>query len=312
MVSNEALMQNNGILTLKEFAFSVSEQLKTFLPESYASAEITVTDVKKQNSIVKTGVTIRKENSVIAPTLYLEEAFDAFKNGENLHKICMTLARAIVENEPKDEIQIEELVNWESAKDKVFPRVINARFNVELLKDRPHSMLADLAVVYDIRIAVKADEVGTIGISNKMLKENLKVSIQELHEVALRNMLTQDDARVCPIGVLLRKMGMDVPEDMEGEVSEPKLLVLTNQKGILGSNQLLNTAVLNDLAEKFGGKFCILPSSIHETIVLKCPKDGFEQLTEMVQSVNESVVEPQDILSDHAYVYSTRGGLQIA
>ena len=47
-----------------------------------------------------------------------------------------------------------------------------------------------------------------------------------------------------------------------------------------------------------------MPSSVHEVIlVAKQEKDKKTDFNKMVQEVNQSQVEPQEWLSDHAYLY---------
>ena len=59
-----------------------------------------------------------------------------------------------------------------------------------------------------------------------------------------------------------------------------------------------------------GRSFYVLPSSIHETILVmdkdrKCGK----KYSDMVCEVNEAVVEEKEILSDHAYFYDKENGV---
>ena len=63
--------------------------------------------------------------------------------------------------------------------------------------------------------------------------------------------------------------------------------------------------VIESLYEKYGS-FAVLPSSIHEVIVIPMENANFseEDLTQMVQDVNGECVNAEEILSDHAYIYN--------
>ena len=64
---------------------------------------------------------------------------------------------------------------------------------------------------------------------------------------------------------------------------------------------------MEQAAEQVGGDFFVLPSSIHE--VLMIPDDGkadYRELEAMVQSINETQVAPADRLSDHVYHYDQK------
>ena len=55
------------------------------------------------------------------------------------------------------------------------------------------------------------------------------------------------------------------------------------------------------------GDFIVLPSSVHEVIVLDA-KNGmkYKDLASIVQDVNASEVSAEEFLSDHVYVYNRR------
>lgn len=62
--------------------------------------------------------------------------------------------------------------------------------------------------------------------------------------------------------------------------------------------------VLKGVSEKLGKSLFLLPSSIHEFIMLE--DNGIynpEQLEQMVMEVNHSAVEQEEILSDSVYYY---------
>ena len=47
-----------------------------------------------------------------------------------------------------------------------------------------------------------------------------------------------------------------------------KMYVLTNRRGIYGASFIADKQVLGSIAEKLGGDFAILPSSVHELIII--------------------------------------------
>ena len=62
---------------------------------------------------------------------------------------------------------------------------------------------------------------------------------------------------------------------------------------------------LRMIADKVGDGFIVLPSSLHETIIL-LPKDTktYDGLAKMVREVNDTQVDREERLSYHVYVYS--------
>ena len=81
--------------------------------------------------------------------------------------------------------------------------------------------------------------------------------------------------------------------------------VLTNELGIYGATAMLYDGVLEEAGEKWEQNFYIIPSSVHELILLLEEWD-MEQLDLMIKEVNEREVKDDEILSDHAYLYDVK------
>ena len=93
------------------------------------------------------------------------------------------------------------------------------------------------------------------------------------------------------------QMMPDIPDTM---------FVLTNDTKVNGAAAILNDDIRQEIAEKVGD-FYMLPSSIHETLII--PKDAgmeFKELEQMVQEVNQKQVAPGERLSDHVYEYDAK------
>ena len=83
------------------------------------------------------------------------------------------------------------------------------------------------------------------------------------------------------------------------------MYIMTNEQEVNGASVLLYDNVLESFALEKKTDFYILPSSIHEVIILldneyaKAP----EELARMVRETNRIVVDREEILSDHVYYY---------
>lgn len=91
------------------------------------------------------------------------------------------------------------------------------------------------------------------------------------------------------------------------EEENPSMYVLSNAERLNGAAAILDAKTMEDISEKLGGDFVVLPSSIHETIVLPMNEDMDRQALEtMVQDVNAGQVAPEERLSDHVYMYDSQ------
>ncbi len=86
------------------------------------------------------------------------------------------------------------------------------------------------------------------------------------------------------------------------------MLVLSNATTQNGASALFYPDVLEKIGEQAGQNFFILPSSIHETLIV--PDDGrfdYQMLESMVKEINAAErVAPEDRLSDSVYHYDSR------
>ena len=95
--------------------------------------------------------------------------------------------------------------------------------------------------------------------------------------------------------------------------SDPALLnpripmyVLTNEKGLNGAACILDRSLLKRLSRTVGKAFYILPSSIHELIILPTDEcDCAGDLRDIVRSVNNTQLSAEDVLSDEVYFYDS-------
>ena len=94
--------------------------------------------------------------------------------------------------------------------------------------------------------------------------------------------------------------------NMEG-FSDLPMYVLTNDKMVYGAGAILYDGMYEKL-ERIVGDFIVLPSSVHETIIVPsvfdCP-----YITSMIRQVNETVVAPDEVLSNRPYKLTPAGDL---
>ena len=87
------------------------------------------------------------------------------------------------------------------------------------------------------------------------------------------------------------------------------MFILTSEQKLNGAANILDKAMMDMILDKFGSDFYLLPSSIHEWLVL--PDSGLNPafLTSMVQEVNAGEVAIEERLSSHVYRYTASEGL---
>ena len=303
-----------------EFKQEVADRIKEFLPEKYADAEVSIQSVVKNNDLKLDGLMVKLEDSNIAPNIYLNQFYEQYEDGRDMDDILAAIADVRTEHEMDHDFDISKLTDFDSVKDRISCKLINAEQNAEYLADKPHTMVDDLAVTY--HIAIGKEESGTMSapITNRLM-EGYGATVEQLHQLALDNMDTLTPASFksmteTMVDMMLPDMmrsGMSEEEARETiaqmipSTPEEKLYVLTNEDKLNGAAIVLNDKVMDEISEKLGQDFYILPSSVHEVLVVpKDPNADLSTLESMVQEVNATQVRPEERLSDHVYAYDAK------
>lgn len=159
----------------------------------------------------------------------------------------------------------------------------------EELEEIPHQLEGDLVMTYHVLIERDRMEMISGQIDHSMLKE-YGITQEELHKIAMEN-----TPKLFPANFLV----MEHPNvDMH---------ILTNTDLVNGASVLFYPGMQEQMREQMGGDFYVLPSSIHETILVPVDEADPKELQQLVQYVNETEVEPEDLLSNSVYKIDEHG-----
>lgn len=296
--------------TLEEFAEHVSAHIVNYLPDSYRDAEISLQKVVKNNDLTLTGLMIKTPDQNIAPNIYLNDLYQRYLTGEeDISSIMRTVAQIRVDHEQNVNFDVTRITDFEQVKDKIEPRLINFERNSEYLQNKPCTQIEDLAVIYAINLGENESGKMSVPITNELMNQ-WSISSDELHQIALENLSRTDLSFKSMHSLMMEMMGAspDDPEMMAmfPDVQEPQMYVLTNASKINGAAGILDQNTMKDISLRFGGDFYILPSSVHEVIMIPM-SDQFDRQTleSMVQDVNAGQVAPEEQLSDHVYAWDS-------
>ena len=83
------------------------------------------------------------------------------------------------------------------------------------------------------------------------------------------------------------------------------MFVLSNTENQNGAASVCYKDVLDNFSQKIKDDLVVLPSSVHETILLPLQeKSNLDSLKEMVYDINRTVLDRSEFLSDNVYVYN--------
>ena len=91
--------------------------------------------------------------------------------------------------------------------------------------------------------------------------------------------------------------------DMD-DIPDCHMKVVTNAYSINGAAAILDDELLQEIYEEFDGTYYIIPSSVHELIVIPSGICEPDEIKSLVRQVNSTEVRDDEILSDNVYIYN--------
>ena len=286
------------------FTTLVQREVEKRAGENY---RVKLNDVMKNNGVVLRGITLMQDDSNISPTIYLNPYYDAYENGDTtLGTVIDEVIDTYERNKINRSIDMKFFLNYETVRSRIIFKLINTEKNRELLRDVPYIPFHDLSIVFQCLVSEERFGNASILIHNVHL-QLWKVNVRELYECALENTPLLQGYELADMNTVLEEMkalgGID-DEEIEDMQQEVPMYVLSNKSRINGASCILYKDILKDFAMVVDKDLYVLPSSIHEVILL--PSDGTQeskQLKEMVREINQSQVEKEEVLSDSVYYY---------
>lgn len=265
---------------------------------------ITTEKILKNNGKYYYGLWINPKAAGNAiPVIYMDGIYEEYRNGSmNMEECAKEVCRIREESKCRENICrfASRLMDWEFVKDKIYPILLLAEDNRELLQKLVSTPFLDLSISYIIRGSKRE----CVKIKQAML-DSYGIDKQELHEKAMENM-ERDGYRFQDMEDLLNDMlregGLSENDLQVEEFEHGKMYVLTNNVKLYGAAGILDKKLVREFTD--GRNFFILPSSIHETIFVPADEGhDRKELDQMIAEINGATVAEEERLSDHCYYY---------
>lgn len=294
-------MENTKKMEYTEF----KESLKNLVQEkSDDDMKVEIVQIIKNNQIKSENLTYKSRDYNLFPSIRLEELYQKYQ--EYGMDWCVEMAVSILKNVKRiDEDQLME--SWESAKRRIVVELIKESWNQELLEEIPYKAFLDLAVIYRIKMweCKSGDVVHTV--TNEMM-EHWNITEEELYETALAN-LQKEEFEIIGLHQVLKDMTEEHIDVEQKDEFHGWAYVFTNRSRIKGAAAMLRTDLLNRFSETHGSDLFILPSSVHEVILLPAKEDeNTAELRRIVRETNEGIVNEEEWLSDEVYYFRRSTG----
>ncbi|WP_230397617.1 DUF5688 family protein [Novisyntrophococcus fermenticellae] len=294
-------------MTYTEFQTALADEVQLIADEGMS---VSIQQLPKNNGVIMNALCIRHEHDAMSPLIYLDSYYTRYTQGVPLPH----LARYLLDQYRKDilrnaDISIHAFQNFEAAQKNIYCRVVNYELNTGRLLEIPHKRFLDLAITYYYQVDDSVLKDATVMITNSHCSQ-WNLSPEALHETAWENTVHQLPPNLQSMEeALCELLGEEASE--EGCILPPPdaspipMYLLSNKNRCLGAICMLYPGALRETAAHLQSNLFILPSSIHECILIPesqaLPK---EELEEMVKNINATQLEPQEVLSNRVYYYS--------
>ncbi|MBO4626789.1 MAG: hypothetical protein J5645_02270 [Lachnospiraceae bacterium] len=308
----------------QDFCREIAEQAKELLGEGY---ETVLKSVQKNNNVTMEGLLIRYRDANVVPTIYLDPFYEQYLEGRTMEHVVEDVVEMYKNN--RLPWKQEPSMRYADIKDRIQFKLMNLPLNRDMLSNMPHVEIGDLAVGFQWTVDTDDRRVGTVRITDDQAA-TWGVTTEELTELALRNsardlppVLRSIEDVLLDILNASETAGEDTASAAERKSSEEArerfreglerdakrrdfpMYVLSNSDANGGAAALLELPFLNEFRDSIGDDFWILPSSIHEVILVPVSKiPDRERLTDMVREINRTQVPKQEFLSDMVYRFS--------
>ncbi|MCI8314327.1 MAG: hypothetical protein HFH74_04610 [Lachnospiraceae bacterium] len=295
-------------MEFSSFTMFVREEVDKRTEDCY---KVRLDDVRKNNGVVLRGLTVTQDDSNISPTIYLNSYYEEYIKGRaTLVNVVNDVMDTYRRNKVNQSVDMRYFLNYESVKERVIYKLVNTEKNKELLEDVPHIEFLDLSIIFQCLVAQEDLGRASILIHNVHLKL-WEVSVDTLYQAAKENTQRLQEYEIKGITEVLRDIMC--AEEVENIADEDcisafsgsvPMYVLSNKNRVEGAACMLYPNLIRDFAEAIQSSFYIIPSSIHELLLL--PTEHLEESQEikhMIREINDTQVSVEEVLSYSLYLY---------
>lgn len=287
----------------EQFKVAFAEDLKTNLQKLGIEADVSEHHIEKLNDSYD-ALSVTPKGSSIGVNANLDEIFHAIERGRDYNEVLSGVTESLkgsLEHMPK--LQVSDLTNYAEMKNKLAMEVVSAERNAKMLQNVPHEQMEDIAVVYRLVLNSSKGASSTVLVTNDLM-DKFGITHEQLHDDAMKNAPLIRPAEIKGMEETLNEMqGGPALEPDPDEI----LFVAGVPDQSHGAAVIAYPNFFEDAAEKLGGDYFIIPSSIHEVLLVKDTGEmNSRDLAAMIKEVNATEVAPEDVLTDHAYHYDSK------
>ncbi|WP_310604598.1 DUF5688 family protein [Anaerosporobacter sp.] len=275
--------------------------------------------VIKNNDVEQNGVVLMKEGERVSPTVYVNTYYERYLQGESIPKLSKEIVELRIHTVQEHSLEeVADDMSLEKWKDRIVYRVVNRKSNRKRLAEIPFMQFVDLAITFHCVVRNDDNGIGSF-IVTRDLMESWNLTVKGLYQFAGVNTPKLFPSSIRTMEEVLQELFIEelspsiiteeVIEDVKQEIAAQaefvhSMYILSNLNNINGASALLYPNVIENFSNQIQSNIYILPSSIHEVILVPFQEEiDKSQLIQMVSEVNETQVAAEEVLSSNIYYY---------
>lgn len=266
----------------------------------YGMIELEEQSITKAQRGELTGLIFKEPGTLCAPTFYVEDFYDLYKEGRSLKDLSASVvqdAYHYIHHPPEFPALEPGLLPGQG---RFGVRLLNRSGNRDYLKDVAY---IDVGCGFALIAEIRSGDFRAV-ITNSLLA-SLGMTKEDLFERALDDASMNDRATLYDLADMLPSFpegNLNLLDSKAGAVLPPvSLYVLSNESSFWGASALFYPGMLDRLSDLMGGSFYVLPSSIHEVLLLPFTEGDPQRLVDIIRSANRSVTESDVFLADELF-----------
>ncbi len=263
--------------------------------------------IPKNNSTDRIGLVLMDENEQeqrVSPIAYPDQLYYAYTRGASMEEVTEAAWRILHFPIPP-EVDLRYLEDPDYVLSHVVLRLIGKERNAECLNAAWSCDFLDLAVLLCILVKDSEDTFASAVITRELYQE-LGLPEGELLRRARENSALFLNERIRNLDHMVTDPGSSSEVDpAHPGPPDARIYILTNTQHHYGATAVLYSEKMKQLARSLGSDLLILPSSVHEVILMQdTGEHDLDSLRAFIRDVNLSELRPEDILSEQVYRYS--------
>lgn len=281
-------------------------EIKTQISSRVApDVQLLVQTMPRNNGTSYDGLILLRPDRNVSPTIYLTPYYHRYLSGVSFPDICSDILSTYQQQLPVQDFDTSLFTDFAKVRSRIVMRLVSCERNEKMLSDVPFCRFYDLAVTFYCLLYADSENQASILVHNEHLAL-WDTDTDTLYQLARQNTPELLPYQVMPMQALLKELSPDLCEPACTDFDVP-LYVISNCYRTNGAAAVLYDNTLYQLAQQLDSNLILLPSSIHEFIVLPVEDAAdLEAFNHMVSEVNETQLADEEVLADHAYFYDRK------